>query len=60
MKSIEMQMEIKTQNAVLASCFTDCAQSFRDDALSAGEKSCLQNCTLRSFGTIELFTGITQ
>ena len=55
-----MQMEIKTQNQVLASCFTDCVQGFRDDALSAGEKSCLQNCTLRSFGTIELFTGITQ
>merc|ERR1719242_1209883 len=48
MQALEMKMQMKTQNQLLNSCFGDCVQSFREDSLTGGEKSCLQHCAGRA------------
>ena len=51
MQEFEMKAQMKMQFAMMQSCFKDCVQSFRDDQLTANEKSCLQNCAMRELQT---------
>ena len=60
MQALEMKMQMKTQNQLLNSCFSDCVQSFREESLTSGEKSCLQNCAGRALKTMELFGAAAQ
>ena len=41
MQELEMKAQMRMQFAMIKSCFSDCVQSFRDDALTSNEKSCL-------------------
>ena len=57
------RMEMRMQFATIKHCFTDCVTNFRDDALSTGEKSCLQNCAardLQAFSAMAQIQGIIQ
>lgn len=42
---------MKMQFGMIRGCFTDCVQSFSNDALTANEKSCLQNCAKREIAS---------
>ena len=53
MQEFEMKAQMKMQFAMMQSCFKDCVQSFRDDQLTANEKSCLQNCAMRELQTFQ-------
>ena len=53
MQEAMARMEMKMQFATIKHCFTDCINDFRDDALSAREKTCLQNCAARDLGAFQ-------
>ena len=40
-------MEFKMQFGIMKNCFVDCVQGYREDALNANEKKCMQNCATR-------------
>ena len=46
-QTIFMRYQFKLQNEMMHNCFTDCVNSFSQDSLSSGEKSCIQNCGKR-------------
>jgi len=54
MQELEMKAQMKMQFGMIKNCFLDCVQSFRDDQLTASEKSCLQNCAMRDIQTFQL------
>ena len=60
MNELEMKAQMKMQFAMIKSCFTDCVQNFRDDQLSASEKSCLQNCAMREIQTFQAMSQLQQ
>ena len=39
---------------MIKTCFNDCVNDFRADTMSQGEKTCLQNCTVRNAKTFEV------
>ena len=51
MQEFEMKAQMKMQFGMIRGCFTDCVQSFSNDALTANEKSCLQNCAKREIAS---------
>jgi len=53
MQEFEMKAQMKMQFSMIKGCFTDCVQSFSQDQLSPGEKSCLQNCAMREIQTFQ-------
>ena len=40
--------------SIMKTCFNDCVTNFKQEALNAGEKTCLQNCTKRQGQTYEI------
>ena len=55
MEALEMKFMMKSQMNLMADCFDDCVQNFRDSALTSGEKTCVQNCAKRNGATMQLF-----
>ena len=53
MQELEMKAQMQMQFAMIKGCFLDCVHSFRDDKLSANEKSCLQNCARRELNAFQ-------
>ena len=53
MQELEMKSQMKMQFAMIKNCFTDCVSSFRDEALSAKEKTCLGNCAIREINSFQ-------
>ena len=58
MQEAMARMEMRMQFATIKNCFTDCVQNFRDDALSSGEKTCLQNCASRDLQAFQAMAAI--
>ena len=55
----EARYQMKLQSTVIESCFKDCINSFKEDKMTAGEKSCVGNCGTRYMQAFQEF-GKTQ
>ena len=58
MQEAMARMEMRMQFATIKNCFTDCVTNFRDDALTGGEKQCLQNCATRDLQAFQAMASI--
>ena len=56
----EARYQMKLQSTVIESCFNDCVNSFKDDKMSSGEKSCVQNCGTRYMSAFQEFGKVQQ
>ena len=56
----EIKYQMKLQSSVIESCFKDCVNGFREEQLTNGEKSCIQNCGKRYMGAFMAFGEVQQ
>ena len=57
-QAMAMSVSMKLMQAATSDCFSDCVTDYRSPALSAGEKSCIENCSARFFTAAELMTAV--
>ena len=60
MQEFEMKAQMKMQFKMIQGCFTDCVSSFREDALTTREKTCLGNCAMREINSFQAMAAIQQ
>ena len=47
----QIRMQMKLQNDLMEKCFVECVNSYREEALTNNEKSCVGNCARRYLAT---------
>ena len=53
-------MMIKLTMSINKQCFTECVNSFREEALTASEKTCIGQCAARQSGAFAAMNDISQ
>ena len=56
----QIRMQMKLQNDLMEKCFVECVNSYREEALTNNEKSCVGNCARRYLATFQQFAEIQQ
>ena len=51
---MSMQISFQIMNSTMESCFRDCVSDFRAGELSSNEQTCLKNCAVRGFNTMQI------
>ena len=59
-QEVMQAMMIKMTMSINKQCFTECVNSFREEALTASEKTCIGQCAARQSGAFAAMNDISQ